>query len=232
MKTTDRAIFLHRIPYSETSMVVSMYTANHGLLKCMFKGGKKKAHNLFPLSVLEISFFRKNESQLANLTSADSAYNVTFPFDPVKSTIAFFIAELIRKTMHTNESEEGVFKFFNEQIMHLESRENMQLFPLEFMVLYTKQLGIQPLMETSIIDQHLGFGVEEGEFNHNKSLIRFESGPHVELLFQMFNEDVLTEPIGKQVRTKALELLIRYYQHHISDIQELETYDIVKEILS
>ena len=43
MKLVDEAIFLFRTNYSDTSLIATYYTKEHGLQKFMFKGGKKKS---------------------------------------------------------------------------------------------------------------------------------------------------------------------------------------------
>ena len=97
MKAVDEGVFLHRTPYSANSLITTFYTREKGLQKFLFKGGKKKGYQLYPLSVSELNFYGREGSDLINLTSAQATSNHSFQFNPVKSTIAFFIAETIQK---------------------------------------------------------------------------------------------------------------------------------------
>ena len=112
MKNTDRAILLNRISYSESSLIVTYYTFENGIQKFIFQGGKKKAHQLFPLSLSEITYYKRPDSDLGKLTSAESYQLLKeVPFNPIKSTIAFFIAEVLLKCLKTEESEKDLFLF-------------------------------------------------------------------------------------------------------------------------
>lgn len=228
MKIVDQAIFLHRVAYSETSMVATLYSQNHGVLKCMIKGGKKKSHNLFPLSMLEVSYFQKSEHQLGNLVSADSSIPLTFQFNPIKSSIAFFIAEVIRKTMQTNQSEPEIYSFFIERITQLNDNDNVALFPVCFLVDYSKLLGIEPLINQS---EEIALSIEEGEFNAPSRLIRFDEGKHIELLYQLYLSIEVTE-VDKSTRTKALETMLQYFSFHLPEIGSIDSYEILKQVLS
>lgn len=110
MKQTDLGVFIHRIAYSESSLITTFYTKNNGLQKFVFQGGKKKNSNLFPLNVCELDFYFRPDSELGKLTKADSITNLDSIFSsPIKSVIAFFIADVLRQTLQTNQKELKVF---------------------------------------------------------------------------------------------------------------------------
>jgi len=48
MKQLDEAIFIHRTPYSESSLVVTFLTKEYGHQKFFFRGGKKKSIPALP----------------------------------------------------------------------------------------------------------------------------------------------------------------------------------------
>ena len=70
MKSTDKAILLNRINYSESSLIITYYTLNNGIQKFLFQGGKKKANNLFPLSISEITYYNRPDSSLGKVTAS------------------------------------------------------------------------------------------------------------------------------------------------------------------
>jgi recombinational DNA repair protein (RecF pathway) len=85
MKATEEGILLHRISYSESSLVATFLTKNDGIKKFLFKGGKKKSPQLFPLSISELTFYGRKESELLNLTSLDPIGSQSFQFSPIRS---------------------------------------------------------------------------------------------------------------------------------------------------
>jgi len=229
MKQVDYGIFLFRTPYSSSSLITTFYTKNQGLKKFLFKGGKKKAHNLFPLSISELSFYGRQESSLLNLTQASPAVSQTIQFDPIKSTIAFFIAEVIQKCTHLDDPDSIMFDFLSKQIIELNDVEDCSLFPIQFLVLFTEILGIQPLMKATNASF---FNLEDGLIEAHDSLHnKTEKGEHVKIISAIMNNSKIQES-SKIYREKALLTMMDYYKIHVPKIDGFDTYQIVKEVLN
>lgn len=228
MKATDIGIFLHRITYSETSLIVTFYTKLSGLRKFIFKGGKKKAHSLFPMSIGELSFYERKESDLLLLTSVDPATTHQFQFDPVKSTIAFFLAEVVRKCVHQGEPDEMIYHFVTDQIARLEQTDEHQYYPIHFLIDFSEILGIQPFVQDR---EAAFFNLDDGTFeSYSKVELRSANGEEAALI----KHRILGIPSGnhsKEVREKALEIMLDYYRIHIPNFDAIDSYEIVKEIL-
>ena len=229
MKAVDEGIFLHRTSYSDSSLITTFFTKDKGLQKFIFRGGKKKAHQMYPLSISELNYYGRSESDLLNLTSAQAVSNHSFQFDPIKSTIAFFIAECIRKCVIDNDFDPVMYDFFSAEINRLNDAEDCSLFPVQFMVSFTEVLGFQPLVE----DEAAAFDLDEGIISRLSSqLNRFSSGDHVGLIADLIVGNPYRTSIERNVREKALETMMMYYRIHVPRLEEFETYEIVREILS
>ncbi len=228
MKATDKGIFLHRLAYSETSLIITFFTESSGLRKFIFKGGKKKAHSLFPMSIGELSFYERTESSLLQLTSVDPATTHQFQFDPIKSTIAFFLAEVIRKCVHQDVADRTTYAFIAEKVTELNDSEDYLYFPIYFLIDFSEVLGIQPYVQERNATY---FNLDEGTFeNYSKVELREISGSSVDLI----RDRIVGNPTSKYDRTtreKALEVMLDYYRIHIPNFDVLDSYDIVKEIL-
>ena len=100
MKLTDDAISIHKSDYSSSSLIATFLTKKNGLQKFIFKGGKKKAHNIFPLALSEITYYGRN-TDLLNLTDVESRFPQQLQFNPVKSPFCkhFFIISAIKKAI-------------------------------------------------------------------------------------------------------------------------------------
>lgn len=228
MKHTDKGIFLHRTAFSESSLIVTYYTAKSGLRKFVFKGGKKKAHQLFQLAPTELTFYGRPESDLLQLTQAEPEHATDFQFDPVRSTIAFFVAEVIRKSVHEYDADTIMYDFLHEKILELQrATSNKGQFPLQFLVDFTELLGMQPLLT----DDNRFFDLDEGSFSgHVQPGHRVESGEHVQLIVQRLQGE--SRQASKEVRDKALQVMMDYYCIHLPGINGFDTYPIVREVLS
>lgn len=229
MKQLDEAIFIHRISYSESSLITTFFTKEHGFQKFLFKGGKKKSHQLFPLSVSEIEYYERRESDLWNITSAEPAFRQQLPFDPVKSSIAFFIADVLNMLLRGTERDDELYNFVRGSILNLEETEEVALFPSKFMIGLTKYLGVQPLIEDSNnnwID--LKAGTIGGFREHDSHSVE---GPVVEALKSILENNSLNSALGKLERQQLLRTMIDYYKIHVPGFKEPGTYDIIREIL-
>lgn len=229
MKQIDHGIFLTKTPYSSSSLIVTFFTREFGLKKFIFKGGKKKAHNLFPLSISEISYYGRPETNLLSLTEASPIIPLSLQFNPIKSVIAFFIAEVILKCSHTDNADESTFDFFSQQIVALDESDSSSLFPIQFLVLFTEKLGIQPLINEVA---NPVFNLEEGIIEKSDSqLTKTEKGDHVQLIVDMYQRKAI-QSTNKQIREQALETMMNYYRIHLSKVNSFETYQIVKEVVN
>ncbi len=228
MKQTEEGIFLHRTSFSDSSLIVTFYTQNSGLRKFVFKGGKKKAHQLYPMAVAELTYYGRPESDLLQLTAAETVLHTDYQFDPIKSTIAFFLAECVRKSVHEFDADAHIFQFLKQTSTQLNNQqENIGVFPVEFLVSFSEFLGMQPLVEA---DPRV-FDLDEGTIGaqaHPGN--RSTSGAHVQFIAECIQGK--TVPTSKAVREAALQTMMEYYTIHVSRLNQFETFTIVKEILS
>jgi len=189
----------------------------------MFKGGKKKSHALYPLSFCELTFYQRNDSAMANLTAVEPALRTSFQMQPVKSTVAFFMAEVFQKCVHEDAEDPHMFEFMKQQVEYLDSASEVWR-PLEFIIRLTEQLGIQPLVE----NPSGSFNVEEGVVDVGLKGKCYQ-GESVELITSL----ILGDPVmaSGSTRRESLEIMLEYYRLHLPNFGAISSYEIVREIL-
>lgn len=228
MKATDKGIFLQRTAFSDSSLIVTFLTEKGGLQKFVFRGGKKKAHSLFPLSIAELTYYGRADSELLNLVSAEGSKAMHFPFHPVKSTIAFFMAETLRKCVAPSHIDHDFFTFAESWIEELNTSQELLYFPLEFLIACSDALGFRPLIEE---ENASFFNLDAGVFQASPSVIeRTEGGEAAHLIKQILEYDTSPQ-LSKAHREQALEIMLRYFAIHVPRFGQLDSYEIVKEIL-
>ncbi|MBC9811414.1 DNA repair protein RecO [Crocinitomicaceae bacterium CZZ-1] len=227
MKQTDTGIFLHRTSFSESSVIATFYTRNQGIQKFIFQGAKKKNNTLFPLNICELNFYRRPDSELGKLTQADTAVVLdSIVINPVKSIIAFFMADVIRQSLQTNEKETTVFEFLREAICELNDADDLVLFPLFFLVNFAPFIGIQPSL---CDDEALYFNLKEGEFHSDYRPGEWcIEGEQVRHLYGLFESNTIAPAFRKQ----AFETILDYYQLHIPRFDVSKSLDIIRETLA
>lgn len=228
MKQTGLGILLNRISYSDSSLIVTYLTPNSGVQKFIFRGGKKKASTMFPLAISELNFYGRAGSELLNLTSVEPYHTTNFQFDPMKSAVAFFIAELVRKCTIDGLDDPESFHYVKEAIIELDMSENISLFPLEFMLNFSRNLGHAPLIEE---ENGTFFNIDEGSFRtSDSSYQKCYTGDSVQLILQLIRGEEI-DFNTKQNRVDALNIMLEYYKTHIPRFGDLESLEIVKEII-
>ena len=221
--------FLNRIPYSDSSLITTFYTREKGLQKFFFRGGKKKAHSIFPLAVSELSFYGRPDSELKNLTHAEPSFPHSFQFKPIKSAIAFFMAETICKCVHEGDTDVELFDLIVGYVKELESTKELSLFPVSFLIGLSDALGFKPLIEEK--DMAV-FNLDAGIFQRvGNNVERTRRGAGAEIIAALVLGGRLPENTTKNAREEALEFMLDYFMIHVPQFKKLEAYDIVKEVL-
>ena len=114
----SRAIVLRQLKYSETSLILKIYTEKEGLLSFIAKGvrgkkGKLRSAQFQPLNLIDLSYRDARKSELRQIIDLKVIDPFTdLPFNPVKRTIAIFIAELIQNTVKEQEPNKKLFEFY------------------------------------------------------------------------------------------------------------------------
>lgn len=229
MKSTDLGVFLHRSVYSDSSLIVWFYTRESGLQKFLFRGGKKKAHSLYPLAVCELSFYGHKDADLLNLTSVESAQNATFQFNPIAATIAFFCVECVKKSVHLDDKDESIFQFLVHFSERLNSEKQIGMLPVFFLVEFSEYLGLKPYLEDENgTFLNLDAGVFQSSTNAHERIVY---GDGVNLLYAIAFQMELPETVSKQTREEALNIMLEYFKIHVPRFDHLDTLEVVKEIL-
>lgn len=230
MKSNDLGVFLYRSAYSDSSLIAWFYTRDNGLQKFLFRGGKKKSNNLFPMSVNELSYYGHKNSELLNLTSVESAIPFTFQFNPISSSIAFFAVECIKKSVHLGVKDEEVFKFLVSFANEIEKEKNLAFLPLNFLIELSDILGFKPNFEEE--DAH-NFNLDEGLFQTTyNSHQRIVNGPAIDLISEIIKGSTTMITTPKKTREDALNVLLEYFRIHVPKFDTLKSFEIIKEVLN
>lgn len=237
-----RAISLHTIKYSDNSIIVNLYTEKFGRQSYMLKGvyGKKSPirANLFaPLNLLELEVYHKPGGTLNKLKeAANNPAFVSIPFDPLKISISFFLAEVLYKVFQEETPNDSLFQFvFNAiQILDMESNKQIANFHLAFLMGLSKYAGFFPennfSVNTNIFDLINGQFVDFIPY-HGHYISQEHSYNWSKLLSSNFNSaaDIKME---KESRGFLLEKMIEYYRLHIAGMSNLKSFQVIKDVFN
>jgi DNA repair protein RecO (recombination protein O) len=240
MQVKTQGIVLHQIKYSETSIIATLYTRSHGRITILVQGARKKRAkiraSLFQhLFLLDLEMYYKDTRNLQKLKEA--SIDIPFreiPYDYRKRTIALFLAEVLYKTLHEEESNPFLFDFIYNHIKILDLKENgLSHFHINFLIQLTKHLGFFPENNYNATNSY--FDLKKGQFvglkpSHDNFLPEEESRYFSKLMDYSSNQHAeLT--LNRKLRNKLLEAILEFYYMHAPEISKIKSYDVLKETL-
>lgn len=234
-----RALVLHQLKYSESSVIATLYTESFGRLTCMINGvrstkSKQKMGLLQALFLLEAEIYFKQGRDLQNMKEfrLGEVYR-SIPFDIAKGTIAMFIAEVLYKVLRNEEPDPQLFEFIQNSVAYFDSLEQgASNFHLWFLIKLLGYLGYR--LENNHSDLMAWFNMKTGNFTNYRP--SFPNTPDLEeslLLSKLINQTAENFPlltIAGNKRARLLDLIIEYYTLHIDGMGAINSLKILKEI--
>ena len=234
----SRAIVLNKINYSETSLIIKIYTEEQGLLSFIVKGvrgkkGKLRMAQFQALNLLDINYKLSGKSTLYYISDLKIREPFsTLLFDPIKRAVALFIAELIQNCIKEEEQNTELFLFLHQSIHWLDlTKDSCTHFHLAFMMKLTKYLGFAPLKNSSNASS---FDLQTSEFLkhipvHNYSIQGEELAGWNKLLSCSY-ENLKELQFSNQLKRCLVQALMDYYKLHLIHFKELKSQHILQLI--
>lgn len=234
-----RGIVLNHIKYSETSIIVTIYTEVFGRQAYIINGvrGKKsriKANLFQPLFLLDMEVYHKPRRDLQRAKEIQNASIFsTIPYDLRKSTLAIFIAEILYKTIQEHEPNGELFNYLYNSIQLLDIKENgIANYHIYFLLHLTKYLGFFPENNYSLNNCY--FDLKAGGFVQLKPVhFSFLENDLSAIFSQMltFSENQHENlHIDYKSRMQILEKMIEYYILHNEGIKSIKSLEVLKEV--
>jgi DNA repair protein RecO (recombination protein O) len=243
MLQTTKGIVIHHFKYGEKSVIAKIYTEQFGLQSYILSGvrnkkSKNKAAYLQPLSLVEINGFHKEGNGLQKVKNIglDIPFN-SIPFNINKSSIAFFLAETLYKSIKEEETNSKLFGFLYNAIQVLDIKEkDYHNFHLLFLAQLTKYLGFYPQINPIDNYDNLYFDLQEGVFvklqPHHNAFLEPVLSTLVHTVFGINFEALEELTINASQRKLLLNAFLDYYNLHLSNFGNLKTLDVLEEVLN
>lgn len=238
IQQTD-AIVLHQLKYSETSIILTLYTRDFGRQSYIVNGirsakSKVKMGLLQPLFLLQIEAYHKPNREVQRLKEFKAAevYR-SIPLDIIKSTMAMFLSELLNKILQTEEPESGFFEFLFRSLQYFDTLEKGKAnFHLWIMVKLLSYLGFQ--LENNHSTVNVFFDMKEGCFVPYRP--SFPNTPDTEeskIISNLISLDISQIEklnIDGVMRSRILSLLVEYYSVHFEGIGTIKSLEVLHDI--
>lgn len=236
MNITTKGIVLHKTKYSETSVIVRIFTREAGVRSFIVKGAFSKKNRsinalLENLSMVDINFEDKNQNikYLKEITLYHS-YEL-IPFDMVRRSLFLFYNELIYKTLREFQTDTILYDFIEKSILELDDETTVLTdVHLRFLVNLSRIMGFFPQDNFSEYDCH--FSIDEACFVHEYfDYPTFLSRDASRYLHQLMTVGFAEAMPPKIVRNELLHGLLRYFESNNEQIHRIESVEILSQLL-
>ena len=190
---------------------------------------KSKAAMLQPLTLLEMEVSHRENKGLQYIKEFRRAFVYqSIPFDTLKSTLSFFLLEVITKSIREHEPNMEMFEF----IYALDEEKKLNPdFHLLFLVHLSRYLGFAP--HGNFSEENCFFEMGEGVFVAEQSTLNIMNKKESSLLSDLLEINLFEKSVLKISRTERkamMKNLLKYYQFHLENFS-LKSPEILEEIL-
>jgi len=239
MQVNTKAIVLSAIKYGDTSLIVRCYTEKAGVRSYMLRGvlksrkGKIKSAYFQPLSQLELTASHNNKGTLNSIKEA----RVVYPYeslyiDMIKQSIAFFLSEMLSNSVQEEEGNTDLYSYIETSLKWLDIHNSVSNFHLVFLINLTKYLGFYPDEANS---DSSSFNLVEGKFTNEVLFGKYIFGRDLELFKMLLGitfdvVDKLSFDVNS--RQRLLEIIVVYFELHLTGFKKPKSIQILKELFS
>lgn len=218
MLVKTRGIMLRYTRYGDTSIIASAFTERNGLQSFLVKGVRSPRARarmaLFqPLTILDLVIYQRDSANLQHIREVRCHYPYrNIHGDVVRETLAFFLTELLNKSLREQSETEAMYTFLESELMDLDqATTGLEFFHLAFMLKLSRQLGFGP----QVADEVLGGRVVPNEVR--TAVTRLLEG----------QADALT----LDQRRDVLAVMTDFFRDHIVNFGTMRSVEVLREIL-
>jgi DNA repair protein RecO (recombination protein O) len=136
------AYIIHSRPYRDTSLLLELFTQEHGRVSVVARGAKGPRSQfkglLQPFAPLVVSWLGKTE--LMMLTAAE-AVNCAFDFRGNILLCGFYLNELIMRLLHRYDPHPQLYQIYQQTLINLQQEQSQQIVLRQFEKQLLTELG-------------------------------------------------------------------------------------------
>lgn len=238
MLIKTKGIVLHKLKYSESSIIARIFTSDLGLISCIASGVRIKNPKYSPIlfqqaSLVEIVIYHKLNSNLLRLKEIRSDYTyLTIPYDIRKTVIILFLSELLYKCIKEEEVNKPLFEFLITALVNYDRFPPNPDFTLIFLLRIKQYLGFIP--RNNFSSENPFFDLIEGEFKntppHHPHYAEKDLSSALSVLLKSDLPFGGSSILSQKVRKELLSVLINYFNLHVTNLKNLKSLKVLNEV--
>ncbi len=233
-----KGVVLHHFKYSETSVVVHIYTDAFGRQAYLINGirSRKSRHKmalLQPLSLVDMEVYHNPKKDLQRIKEFSASVALqSIPYDMSKTAISFFLAEILFLSLREVEPNSKLYEFLYNSVVTLDVTENLAIFHAVFLLRLSKHLGFYPINNYSSDCGY--FNLKSGKFvasppPHPHFMVP-ELAAVFSKLFLIGLADEKFPVFDAWTRNELLDKLVEFYRLHVEGLGNIKTLGVLREV--
>ncbi|WP_374951821.1 DNA repair protein RecO [Mucilaginibacter sp.] len=235
-----RGIVFKTTDYSESSVVVQVFTEKFGLQSYIINGARKpkakiSRNMLQPLSLLDMVVYHKSAGNIQRIAELKNSPQLqTIPYDIIKSCLAMFLNEVLYKAIKQQVADEKSFDFIFNAIELLDHTDKgLANFHLVFLIQLTRYLGFYPHGTQSQNASY--FDMKDGVFsNYKPDSSSYLSPPHTSNFYNLLSNGfghLEAIKLNNDERRYLISKILEYYAMHIEGFGNIKSHEVLEEVL-
>jgi len=231
MQDSQIAFILHNYPFSETSLVVEIFSQNFGRLALVARGARRPKSTLrgVLLAFQPLLLSWSGKSELRTLRRAEREGRA-LRLEGMALLCGFYLNELLLKLLPRDDPHEHLFANYQETLVALSSQKNLAIVLRRFEIRLLKELGyalaLEHDAETGAVlkpDHHYRYVIERGP------VLAYGANDESRFLGKTLLDmasDNYSDPLTVQQSKGLMRLLINHYLGN----QTLHTRQLLKDM--
>ena len=237
MFITTEGVVLKSYPFKDGSYIVKIFTSETGMLSFIIKKTKKKSIIYQPLTIIELTYRKKENSTLFYIKDAHviSAYQ-NLLFNNKKIQIAIILSEILHKCL--GEPNQKLYCFIVDSFKWLDlASENYSEFSNLFLIKFCEISCLKPYGALDFkqnpnqqLDLKQGLFINANKLYRNENIVPAKESFEIFKLSKLDFEDLKTHQNSVTLSDSIFNYLLKYISIHLTDLQGIKSIKILKEI--
>lgn len=233
-------IALHTVRYNDRNNILTAFSLEDGRVSLLVpatasREARRQRAITMPMSFFECIANYRHGGAIANMS--DVRQSIPLPGltgNPVKITVALFLAELLGVVLRETPEDPLLFNYLSYSATRLDTASAGETanFTIHFLYRLGRFLGIEP--DTSTYRRGRVFDMLDGTFRDSAPLhqkfLDGEDADAVYMLSRMSWENYGMFRFNRDQRRRILAAIIDYYTAHYTSLTRLNSLEILKEI--
>jgi DNA repair protein RecO (recombination protein O) len=239
MLEKTRGIILHQIKYTDSGIVVQMYTRKFGRQSFLVRGMRNrktgKHNSLFqPMFILDLELYYKATREMQTLKEFSVFYTPYNIYNNIKkSSVAIFLGEVLTSVLREESPHDDLFDYIEQSILYFDNiSSGYANFHIAFLAGLSSFLGFEPGPRADMND--IFFDMINGTFMPVPPVHgNYASKEITSILADFFAgsyESVSRISLTGKTRNDVLETLVKYYSLHLPGLKKINSLEILKEV--